>query len=249
MHRSIFSAALVVCTVIPGLALSQDTVPVLPNTTPVLPDTGFVVLPEQCVDRTVVSIANLQDPISDFSRVLEIAGEARTQSRLIQRPGSAALVRDCPDPFVPDPWTSRFGRPHGAEGSSGIDLLPLRLHVVNNSGYPGGRNDGALWAGRGLSLEGRGGVEGRWGAISAAVYPSIAYQQNRDFVLAETGQTAATRTGTPGIPESICRSVSAPIRSGRWIRVRATCGPICSTPRRESPPRISGGGRGSGTPS
>jgi hypothetical protein len=204
MYRSVFAAGLASCTAVPVLGLGQDTIPVVPepieafaDTIPVLPDTGFVVLPGRCIGGTVVSVANLQDPISDFSRVLEIAGLARAQSRLIQRPGSAALVRDCPDPAVSDPWTIRFGRFEVEEGSSGLELLPLRLHALNNSGYPAGRNDGALWAGRGLALEGRGGVEGRWGVLSAAIYPSIAYQQNRDFVMAETNINAVDQYRNP----------------------------------------------------
>ena len=71
----------------------------------------------------------------------------------------------------------------GADSAGGLRLrlLPLDALGAYNSAYPRGGIDGLRWAGTGFSGSLRGGVEGRWGVVSAALAPEFAYQRNADF--------------------------------------------------------------------
>ncbi|HET6410550.1 MAG TPA: capsule assembly Wzi family protein [Anaeromyxobacter sp.] len=61
------------------------------------------------------------------------------------------------------------------------EVLPLTSRTYLNTGYPDDRNDAALWQGRGISTELTGGARFRWHALSAAIAPVAAWQQNENF--------------------------------------------------------------------
>lgn len=65
----------------------------------------------------------------------------------------------------------------------GLDLLPLpvRSDLGYRSSYPFDRNNGVVWAGRGLTQSASGGAVLTAGRVRLTVYPTIAYHQNRDF--------------------------------------------------------------------
>jgi hypothetical protein len=103
----------------------------------------------------------------DPSRVLELAGQAEPRPHLFERASAELFLPRCGEPELP-------GR--------AVLAIPVVARGVANGGYPADLNDGALWAGRGVSAELRPGVVARWGPLSAGLIPTLAWQQNRDFV-------------------------------------------------------------------
>jgi Capsule assembly protein Wzi len=83
--------------------------------------------------------------------------------------------------MLPDsahPWDART-RP----GGDGARLVRPRLDAAWNSAFPYGRADGAVWAGRGLTLRASGGVAARYGPVSLRLEPVAFWAQNADFDL------------------------------------------------------------------
>jgi len=103
----------------------------------------------------------------DPSRMLELAGEAEPTPHLFERASADLFLPRCGEPELP---------------AHAVLALPVVSRAVANGGYPADLNDGALWAGRGVSAELRLGVAARWGPLSAGFIPTLAWQQNRDFV-------------------------------------------------------------------
>ncbi|MHB1193078.1 MAG: hypothetical protein ACYC6F_08515 [Longimicrobiales bacterium] len=64
--------------------------------------------------------------------------------------------------------------------------LPVEVRGAWRSAYPEDRNDGALWAGRGLSATVTGGVDLRWDRFRVALAPEVAWSANRAFQLPDT---------------------------------------------------------------
>ena len=77
--------------------------------------------------------------------------------------------------------SSRLAIPAGGDTLAWGWIAP-ELHVVDNSDLPFSQNDGALWAGRGLSFRLRGGLAGSMGKVRFVLLPEFATSTNRDFV-------------------------------------------------------------------
>src|SRR5690606_26020111 len=90
----------------------------------------------------------------------------------------------CPGPLT-EPWIRRTPTLRLPTGLI-FEILPLTSSTHYNTKYPRDRNNGALWAGRGLSAELRGGIALRWGTLSAAAAPALIYEQNRAFDIVTT---------------------------------------------------------------
>lgn len=83
------------------------------------------------------------------------------------------------------PWSDRV-RPTPRTHTGGCVLAPEGQGIFNSS-FPYGVNDGALWAGRGLTTALQGGVIGHAGPLSVTVEPSVFRAENRPFSLVPTG--------------------------------------------------------------
>jgi hypothetical protein len=60
-------------------------------------------------------------------------------------------------------------------------IVPPTVRAVDNSGAPYSGNDGALWAGRGLSVRTLVGIRAAWGPIRLVVVPEWTSSANRDY--------------------------------------------------------------------
>lgn len=69
-----------------------------------------------------------------------------------------------------------------------VDLLPLTVAGRYNSSFPYGSNDGAIWAGRGLTSSIEGGFLLRFGPVSALFNPIAFRAENSSFDLFPNGQ-------------------------------------------------------------
>lgn len=112
-----------------------------------------------------------------YLRALQVAGEVPLHPWSVRDFSPREL-----DVLVPadsaHPWAART-RGWGEGGR----LVRPRLDVAWSSAFPDGRNDGAVWAGRGLTARASAGAAARWGVLSARVEPLVFWAQNADFDL------------------------------------------------------------------
>ena len=116
------------------------------------------------------------DPLEDYLRVLQISGEAEAGSFMV-RPwisgdGGSILADDR------GPWALR------QRESDALTIVPPELRSYANSRFPVGRNDGAVWQGRGFTTAIEGGAALRWRGVTVEVRPTLLYAQNASFELA-----------------------------------------------------------------
>src|SRR5688500_12693926 len=113
---------------------------------------------------TMIDMAVGSD-FEDYLRVLQVAGIAPLYPWSVR----SFSVSEIPTLAAADsagPW--RLDRRFKA---SLIDVGAATLGSIYNSAYPFGSNDGAVWAGRGLTVAASGGVSGRYGPLSFTVAP------------------------------------------------------------------------------
>ena len=129
------------------------------------------------------------DPLEDYFRVLQVAGRAAPSSFVIRPLGldaaQAALAADSTHP-----WQERLASLPTAVGLGRARFVlsePL-LRVFENSRFPEGQNDGAVWQGKGLTAALDAGGTLRWGALTVEVRPSLIFTQNGAFTLAPVAQ-------------------------------------------------------------
>jgi hypothetical protein len=122
-----------------------------------------------CAPDAIV-VDGLQDHGTDFMRVVELGGAAPLGSWMLQRPAALrATAVHCASPTA-SPWSARF-RDAAIAAPARAASLPFFNTVEYNSGYPRSRNNGALWAGRGMNAGVGGGVHFEIGPFSATLAP------------------------------------------------------------------------------
>lgn len=120
----------------------------------------------------VAPLATIGGVRDDRARVGQLAG---------QRPSSGWLIRSSSSDFrdttpARGPFWRRWGRcnPH-------VTLLEPQLDLNWSSSIPFERNDGGVWAGRGLTTRLMAGARVDCGAVRIQVAPDLWHAQNRDF--------------------------------------------------------------------
>jgi len=127
---------------------------------------------------------SVNDEAERYLRVLQLTGQSSTYPWSIRGFSLPEVYRILP-PSEGHPWADRMPRSRNAVASA--SLLPARVRVVHNSGFPHGANEGALWAGRGGNVAASVGGAARLGPLSVVVRPEIFFAQNSSFQLAATG--------------------------------------------------------------
>ena len=87
------------------------------------------------------------------------------------------------------PWAQRFDLQRRPQ-TSGFqwDYVRPRVDFYLNSAFPYGGNDGAVWAGKGLTTSFQLGVSARWGPLSAVIAPVAFRAENQSFPLFRNGE-------------------------------------------------------------
>ena len=163
-----------------GLALLSAALGSLLMPTPSLADEDRQAT---CETASTFEAYGLGTPWDDLARLAQDAGAAPLRPEIIRR------AADRSTPLCADGPTPPLGRLAQPGAGPPLEILPGTLYASANSTYPSGFNDGALWQGKGVSTQLALGVAGRWGVLSAAIAPSIAWQQNADFEIVPNGQT------------------------------------------------------------
>lgn len=200
------------------MALMGILLPLAPVRAQVVPDAGPRPASE-CRTALYLGRPDLTGPVADLARVSELIGAAPVRPHLIRRAAEAMVLPTCDggDAF---PWRDRF-RPERDSADLRIDIVQPRWSNHFNSAYPNDRNNGALWAGRGLSTSVDGGVIVHWrhgpATLSAGLAPAIIFQENHDFQIV----TGATPSGySPFVNPWHPRRIDWPQRFGEdafWV--------------------------------
>ncbi|MBA3657270.1 MAG: hypothetical protein H0W69_07950 [Gemmatimonadaceae bacterium] len=133
-------------------------------------------------------------PVVDNQMMLpELEQYERFAQTLLSAPAAAWTIRGFTDeqrsrlaalPAV-HPWSARL-QPRSPNAPV-FALLPLRAELVFNSTFPYGENDGAVWAGKGLTTVLQAGFMSHWHNVSLRVAPIFSRAENSDFPLMSNG--------------------------------------------------------------
>ena len=137
-----------------------------------------------CAPTHAITAGEVGGPEREWRRVAEVAGSLPIS--VVHRRTGALLdeqlcANDVPASLLP--WM-RAAPLHN--GGVTVDLLPVRNITSYNSAFPDDRNNGAVWAGRGLSTAISAGVRVATGPLTAAIQPVLGWQQNADFVTVDS---------------------------------------------------------------
>jgi hypothetical protein len=163
------------------------------------------------------------DPLEDYVRVRHVLGEVVAGSFMVRGPGTRFEFVDA----RPHPWRDRLGAV--APAALPLSLDPVRLRAFANSRFPVGRNDGAVWQGRGVTTALDFGATGTWRRLTATFHPIVSFTGNARFQLAPVS--------LPGMPSYAYpwRVIDMPQRFGAdpfWIfdwgqsQLRVDAGPV-----------------------
>ena len=134
-----------------------------------------------------------------YLRVLQVIGEAPAYPWSIRGFSPAEVDRLVPD-SAGHPWAARLPPADSAAPAPALRLVRPAAGAVFNSAFPAGSNDGAVWAGRGLTAVLSGGVQLRAGPLSARLEPVAFWTQNRSFELMDNGRPDSLRFWDPHTP-------------------------------------------------
>jgi len=123
-----------------------------------------------------------------YLRNLQVLGIVRLYPWSARRFTAAEVDRLLPADST-HPWTARYDwRPAPTRGISVAVTRPEVASRVNTT-FPFGYNDGAVWAGRGITLSAQGGLTARYGPLAAALVPLVSWASNSAFRLQPNGTT------------------------------------------------------------
>jgi hypothetical protein len=122
-----------------------------------------------------------------YLRVMQLRGDGREQP-WSQRALSAREVGNSFGDAEAHPWAARFSF-SGDTAGGGWGWVRPRANAIFNSAFPYGGNDGAVWAGRGLTTAVSGGAWVRFGPLTGVIAPTAFVAQNAGFDMAPPGAT------------------------------------------------------------
>ncbi len=149
-----------------------------------------------------------------YLRALQITGSVPAMPWSVRPfgPGEVARLAVTGDDH---PWAERFeGNP--GSGSGRLALLSAEIAGIFNSGFPFGGNDGAVWAGKGMTAAGAAGAAGEWGPLSVTIYPTVFIAENGRFELLDNRREGDASFADGQVPGAIDRPQR--FGNGRYLR-------------------------------
>ena len=138
-----------------------------------------------------------------YLRLLQAAGAAPVHTWSLHGFSPAEIERMVPAEGD-HPWAARLPPPDtAAPPRARLRLVRPRAELVYNSAFPQTANDGAVWAGRGMTAVASAGVQLRAGPLTARVEPLAFWTENRDFALMPNRLPDSLRYQDPISPISI----------------------------------------------
>lgn len=120
--------------------------------------------------------------LENYLRLLQVAGKTRAYPWSVRGFSPDDVDRLAPADSA-HPWSARYVIGGGRNGEPEVHLHPVRTRAVFNSAFPHGGNDGAVWAGRGLTTAVEAGVTARWRFLTLTLAPVAFRAENTSFDL------------------------------------------------------------------
>ncbi|MEO7042474.1 MAG: capsule assembly Wzi family protein [Gemmatimonadaceae bacterium] len=153
--------------------------------------TGLLLLSNPLAAQSEASIAGARGGVvaggelDNYLRYLQTIGKVPLAAWGL-RPFSADEVDSLSKVSGAHPWKNSWM--FRADSAHHFSVLPATANAGFNSAFPFGGNDGAVWAGRGLTTSLQGGVAGAWGPVSLVLNPIVFRAENTSFTLAPNGE-------------------------------------------------------------
>ena len=122
--------------------------------------------------------------LEGYLRVLQVSGKARAYPWSVRGFSPAEVERLAPRDSA-HPWGGRYSLVGVEPGEPQVHVHPVRTRAVFNSAFPYGGNDGAVWAGKGLTTAVEAGVTARYRWLSLTLAPVAFRAENAPFDLNE----------------------------------------------------------------
>jgi hypothetical protein len=131
----------------------------------------------------------------NYLRYLQAAGKIGRYPWSL-RGFSPLEMRRLATPKDSSPWAPRLPDAHSGRRFE-AHFLPVDGSLRFNSAFPYGSNDGAIWAGRGVTFAVSGGFVVLFGPVSAVIAPVAFHAQNSGFTLMPTGGSGPLQFAEP----------------------------------------------------
>lgn len=152
--------------------------------------------------RALVLVSALVSPAySQTAREAFTDSELENYLRMLQLSGKSTLYPWSVRAFTPSevdrllpadsvhPWMAHAPlRPDTSTGLR-VSLIRPEVGMAYNSAFAYGVDDGAVWAGRGVTMSARAGFAARYGPAFLTLAPTVFWAQNREFPLQDYGRT------------------------------------------------------------
>jgi hypothetical protein len=127
--------------------------------------------------------------LEDYLRLIQLQEKVLHSAFTIRSASSNAILASELDSA--HLWDDRYPLGPQRNAAPALAAIAPEALIVLNSGYPRGRNDGAIWAGKGATVAVSAGALVRWGPLTATLYPTVYRVGNADFALAPVPAGAA----------------------------------------------------------
>jgi hypothetical protein len=117
-----------------------------------------------------------------YLRYIDLSDTSSDQNWLI-RPFSPKQLIQFARALGRQPWEGRLAGLAASSRALDVGMLSPNASVRYNSEFPYGSNDGAIWAGRGITLAAQAGVFARVGPLSLTMMPTVFRAANLAFPL------------------------------------------------------------------
>jgi hypothetical protein len=147
--------------------------------------------------RTTVLDFATGSEFEDYLRVLQVAGMEELYPWSVRGFAPRVIARMAMADSA-GPWALRrnFQNTRVVAGS-------VKLGATVNTSFPYGANDGPVWAGRGITLIGNGGIAGRLGPLSFALAPKAFVTSNAPFDLVPNGRSGPLVYNNGSFPDVV----------------------------------------------
>ena len=139
--------------------------------------------------------------LEQYLRLLQLTGESKRLPWSVRAFGPAELRHLSPQ-GSDHPWADRYDFTGDSTGLA-LSFVRPAASLGFNSSFPYGANDGAVWAGKGLTGAIQAGVAFRWGPLSGVFAPTLFVAGNADFDLMEVSRQGGVIYRDPRNPTTI----------------------------------------------
>lgn len=124
--------------------------------------------------------------LENYLRLLQTAGQVPPQPWSL-RPFTLDGLHSLAVADSTHAWSHRLRPAVAPTGELEYALLPGRIRLTANSGFPYGGNDGAVWTGKGFTTDLTAGVAARYGPFRLVLAPTLFATTNAGFRLIDNG--------------------------------------------------------------